>query len=294
MTDVSVLGLGPMGSALARALLGGAHCVTVWNRSAAKAEALVRGGALLAPGAADAVAASAVVIVCVADYAASYAVLESDGASAALKGKVVVQLSTGTPQDARTAQAWAHEPGADYLHGAILATPSQIGRPDTPLFLSGSATALRASEPLLKSIAGTLMPMGDAAGAAAAWDLATLSCVFGAIFGFYHGARICEVEGLRVDNFGSMIAGIAPVIGEMIKHDSLDIQTETYDEPESSMRMCAAGADLYSRHAREAGINAEFPSFLVGLFDKCVVAGYGNERLAALMKVLRAHAPGQK
>jgi 3-hydroxyisobutyrate dehydrogenase-like beta-hydroxyacid dehydrogenase len=51
-----------------------------------------------------------------------------------LASRMLVELSTGTPQDARDAEAWARERGADYLDGAIIATPSQIGRPDTPIF----------------------------------------------------------------------------------------------------------------------------------------------------------------
>ena len=65
--EVSVIGLGVMGSALARALLSNGHRVTVWNRTSAKAEPLVRDGAVLAPGAASAVSASPVVLVCIED-----------------------------------------------------------------------------------------------------------------------------------------------------------------------------------------------------------------------------------
>src|SRR5918996_263690 len=50
--EVSVIGLGAMGSALARALLSNGHRVTVWNRTSAKAEALVQDGAVLAHSAA--------------------------------------------------------------------------------------------------------------------------------------------------------------------------------------------------------------------------------------------------
>jgi 3-hydroxyisobutyrate dehydrogenase-like beta-hydroxyacid dehydrogenase len=49
MGEVSVIGMGAMGSALARALLHNGHRVTVWNRTSAKAEPLARDGADLAP-----------------------------------------------------------------------------------------------------------------------------------------------------------------------------------------------------------------------------------------------------
>jgi glutamyl-tRNA reductase len=55
--EVPVIGLGAMGTALARALLCDGHHVTVWNRTSAKAGPLVREGAVLAPSVASAVAA---------------------------------------------------------------------------------------------------------------------------------------------------------------------------------------------------------------------------------------------
>jgi 3-hydroxyisobutyrate dehydrogenase-like beta-hydroxyacid dehydrogenase len=58
MGDISVLGLGQMGSALARSLVSAGHRVTVWNRSPAKAQRLVDLGADGVAGVAAAVDAS--------------------------------------------------------------------------------------------------------------------------------------------------------------------------------------------------------------------------------------------
>jgi len=55
MSDVTVIGLGAMGAALASAFLKDGHSVTVWNRTRAKAEPLVKDGATLVPSAASAV-----------------------------------------------------------------------------------------------------------------------------------------------------------------------------------------------------------------------------------------------
>jgi 3-hydroxyisobutyrate dehydrogenase-like beta-hydroxyacid dehydrogenase len=288
--EATVIGLGAMGSALARTLLRDGHRVTVWNRTSAKADPLVRDGAVLAPSAASAVGASPTVLVCVEDYKVTRSLLGTEGVAPALAGRVLVELSTGTPQDARDAEAWARERGADYLDGAIMATPSQIGRPDTPIFASGAETAFRRSEPVLKTLAGNLMYMGESVGSASAWDLATLSCLFGAMLGFFHGARIFESEGLRVGDLGSMIADIAPVLGEMIKHAGAVIQTGTFDRLQSSVKTCTVTVELFVKHAREARINSEFPTFALGLFKKAMAAGYGEEEFAAFIKVLRGGA----
>ncbi len=288
--EVSVIGLGAMGSALAQALIRDGYRVTVWNRTGAKAEALVRAGAVLAPSAASAVGASPVVLVCVGEGKVTRNILGTEEAAPALAGRVLVELGTGTPQDAREAEVWARERGVDYLVGAIMATPSQIGRPDTTIFASGAETAFRRSEPVLKTVAGNLMYMGETIGLASAWDLATLSCLFGALLGFFHGARVFESEGLRVGDFGSMIAGISPVLGEMIKHAGDVIQTGTYENPQSSVKTCTFGVELFVKQAREARINSEFPAFALGIFKKAMAAGYAEEEVAALIKVLRGDA----
>jgi 3-hydroxyisobutyrate dehydrogenase-like beta-hydroxyacid dehydrogenase len=293
VSEVSIIGLGAMGSALARALLNKGHKVTVWNRTSLKAEALVREGAALAADAASAVGASPIVLVCVEDYRVTRSLMGAGEVTPLLSGRVLVELSTGTPKDARDAEAWAKERGFDYLDGAIMASPSQIARPDTTIFLSGAASAFEKSQPILQPLAGNLIYMGEAVGLAAAWDLATLSCLFGALLGFFHGARIFESEGLRVGDFGSMIAGISPALGEMIKHTGEVIEAGNYGEVESSVKTCAVGFDLFAKQAREAGINSEFPEFGVGLFRKAMQQGYGEEEVAALIKVLRRNPAAQ-
>lgn len=287
MTDVSLIGLGPMGIALARALQS-TFTLTVWNRTADRATPLLHQGTVLAPTALAAVQASPVVLVCVADYTASRAILAAPGVADALRGKVLVQLSTGTPQDAR--EDWAALSGVAYLDGALLATPGQIGRPDTPLFISGEERALTACRPVLEAIAGNIQYMGEPIGNAAAWDLATLSCMFGAMSGFFHGVRICESEGLGVDAFSQMIGAISPVLGEMISAEGQAIHANRYGEPESSMATCAGSGRLFVKQAREAGLDASFPDFLMGLFDRSLAAGFANERLAAMVKVMRRPA----
>ncbi|MCZ8520952.1 MULTISPECIES: NAD(P)-dependent oxidoreductase [Paenibacillus] len=287
MSNVTVIGLGAMGTAIVQVLLRSGHRVTVWNRTAAKAEGLVREGAVPAASAAAAIEASPVVIVCVTDYDTAYRILGTEEASAALSGRTLVQLTTGRPQQARDNEAWARERGADYLDGAIAATPPQMGRSDTTIFVSGSETAFRKSELLLTSLAGNVPYLGAKVSAASSTDLAFLSYLFSSMLGFFHAARIMESDGLRVDDFGSLIAAISPVIGEMVKHEGDVIQTSAFGEPQSSVNICMATVKLLQEQARDAGINGEFPDFAMGLFRRAADAGYGEEELGALIKILR-------
>lgn len=287
MSNVSIIGLGAMGTALARLLLQNGYRVTVWNRSDEKAMPLVREGAILAPSVASAIRASMVTIICATDYKASYCILDTVEVKAALKGRVLVQLSTGSPQQARDNEKWAKELGVDYLDGAILASPQQMGTPGATIFTSGSKTAFLQSEPFLTCLAGNVPYLGEQASTASSTDLAFLSYLFGVYLGFFHGARILESDGLRIDAFGSLIAQVSPVIGEVIKYESEVIQTENYEHPQSSVNMCMSTLNLLMEQAREAGITNEFPAFAHGLFKKAVDAGYGHEEVGALIKVMR-------
>jgi 3-hydroxyisobutyrate dehydrogenase-like beta-hydroxyacid dehydrogenase len=285
MTDISILGLGPMGFALARALQRKQRRITVWNRTAANADALRADGAIVAPTAGNAVAGAPIVIACVTDYAATYAMLEASD----LRGKLLVQLATGTPREARDASAWATARGAAYLDGAILAVPSQIGGPHSTIFVAGAEAAYANAAPLLGEL-GTLSYAGTQVGAAAALDFAFLSHLFGGLVGFYHGARICEAEGLRVGDLGAMLAAVAPAIGGMVQHDAERIQAEDYASPQSSLETCARGMDLLARHASEAGLDGGVPSFLAAFFARGRAAGLGEQSPAALVKLLRDSA----
>jgi 3-hydroxyisobutyrate dehydrogenase-like beta-hydroxyacid dehydrogenase len=117
MTDrtdapVTVIGLGPMGRAMARALMDGGHPVTVWNRTPSRADELVAGGATRTPTPADAVAAADLVVLSLTDYQAMYDILDPPtGLAVNLTGKVVVNLSSDTPQRTRDAAVWARDRG---------------------------------------------------------------------------------------------------------------------------------------------------------------------------------------
>ncbi|MFD4415456.1 NAD(P)-dependent oxidoreductase [Streptomyces sp. NPDC058476] len=77
MEKISFLGLGHMGAAMARQLLGTGHPLTVWNRTAEKAEPFVAQGATLAASPAEAARDADVVITMLADPAALDAVADA-------------------------------------------------------------------------------------------------------------------------------------------------------------------------------------------------------------------------
>jgi|GEM_PF-104156 3-hydroxyisobutyrate dehydrogenase and related beta-hydroxyacid dehydrogenases len=289
---VTVLGLGPMGTAIARTLLRAGRNVTVYNRTPAKSQTLAAEGAHAAPSIADALHASPLVILCVANYDAARALLDSPAAKTALRDRLIVHLSTGMPREARDLAAALHAAGAAYLDGAILVTPSQLGTPDSALLIGGQEEFYRAAEPTLRLIATHIDHVSEDPGAAAALDLAFLSHFFGGLLGFYHGARIMESEHLPVAKLGEMIQTAAPALGAILHADAQRIAANAFDSPESSLANSATVAELIRTHALDRNLNLHFPDFATHLFRTALAAGHAHRDVAALLLILRSPASG--
>ncbi|HSI83447.1 MAG: NAD(P)-dependent oxidoreductase [Candidatus Methylacidiphilales bacterium] len=287
MPAVSIIGLGSMGSTLARLTLQHCAAATIWNRTASKAEALAGQGASIARDVAAAVAGGDIIVVCVQDIAGGQTLLEDSAVTDHLSGRVIVHLSTGNAQDARDAQSWAKRHGALLLAGAIQAAPAQMGRPDTTVLVSGDEEAWRRSESVLRILGGNIVYLGSDAGAAPTMDLATLSYVYGTFIGFIHGARVAEAAGIDLQEYGRIIGQISPAFGDFLRHEANVIHSGDFSITESPMGISIEATERLAVTARAAGINDEFPAFATSLFRRAGDAGLAREEAAALIKILR-------
>lgn len=280
MSDVTIIGLGAMGAALAKAQLDGGHDVIVWNRSPAKAEPLKAMGAKVAPNVAQAIAASPVTLICIDNYEVSNAHLSQDDVVAVLPGRIIVQLSTGTPQEARDSAALMAQHGASYLDGAIMAYPGSIGAPDSLILIGGDRAAFDAAEPHLKLLGGDLRHLGDNIAAAAAVDLAHLATSVGVYMGVAHGALICESEGVGLDVLASTEDRERPrELTEIIHADAFELGS-LHDG--ASVEVWSGVIHRLQSQAKSAGINSELPDFLNGIYRRAIKLGHGGEDIAAL------------
>jgi 3-hydroxyisobutyrate dehydrogenase-like beta-hydroxyacid dehydrogenase len=107
MTTIGFFGAGRMGASLVRTLAKSGHEVHVWNRTAAKAEALAPFGVQAKPTPEAAAAEAEIVFVNLLDYAASDAQLRKPEVTQTLKGKLLVQLTSGSPKASRDTGVWA-------------------------------------------------------------------------------------------------------------------------------------------------------------------------------------------
>ncbi|NML21215.1 NAD(P)-dependent oxidoreductase [Pseudoflavitalea sp. G-6-1-2] len=282
---VTVIGLGSMGSAIAGAFVSDGFDVTVWNRDASKAAPLVAAGATAAPDLATAIQASPLVVTIVSDYKVSKKIFDGVDASL-LHNRTLVQLSTGTPKEAREFDAWVQQNGGRALNGDILAWPRQVGTPEATITMSGNQSAITEFEETLKAL-GTISYVGNEPGASAVMFNSVMAYLAGSWIGFVHGALITENAGLPVDAFGSLIANISPMLAEESKHMGNVIHHGKFTDPESTINTTALDLHMLVQHSKEAGIGSDLPEFAANLFQRAVDAGFGKEEHAAIIKVMR-------
>lgn len=287
MSDVTVVGLGAMGTTIAQLFINQGLRVTLWNRSRDKAEILIKQGANIATTITEALEASPVTIMCVFDYAAATEILQQVNPAATVKHSTLIQMTTGNPEDARKSLAWASAHEMNYLDAAIQAAPSQMGQENTPILLSGDEKVFRATHSLLKILAGNIIYLGGKIDAAATVDAATLSYVYGAMTGFTHGARMVEVAGLDVAQFGKIVKEISPSFGEFFQHEGNVIKSGDFTISESPMRISVIATERILQSSIDAKINTEIPAFIADLFKRADAAGLGDKEAAALIEVIR-------
>lgn len=291
MSDVSVVGLGEMGGALARALINAGKSVTVWNRSEAKSTALVALGAKAPVNTAEAIAASPVVIICLSSYAASLDVLQQPGVADVMKGRLVVQLSSGTPGHARSLDSWVRAKGARYLDGAIAAWPRQIGGPEASIIGAGPEADFALAEPLLRVLAGNVSYVGANIGHAAAITNAAMAYFAGHWIGFAQGAAISEAEGIDPATFGEMLSGIGSMFADDMLKMGRAIADNRFDNAEATIKTITGDLGWLAEYAGDLGTDTAFPQLAADTFRRARDSGFGAEQHSAVVKVLRSPKP---
>jgi 3-hydroxyisobutyrate dehydrogenase-like beta-hydroxyacid dehydrogenase len=285
---VTVVGLGLMGQSLANTFLKEGHPTTVWNRTSNKADDLVSKGATLTDTAAEAVLASKVIVACVSTYEVLAALLEP--ISDDLSGRVIINLTSGTPEDARKMSKWAAENDTEYLDGAIMAVPPMIGSPEALIFYGGQQAIFEEFESMLKLLGGNTVYLSEDPGVPLLYDLALLTMLYGVQQSWLHAHAMISTAGISATEFQPfidewlkyvIIPGYAnPDAGRML--EASDYRTEV-----SNLNTNMLALEYIIKASQELSIPSDWMSPLKANYDQLFAEGYGSdspERVFELIK----------
>lgn len=288
---VTVIGLGAMGTALATALLKNGRKVVVWNRTPSKCQPLKELGAKVAESVAEAAQIGEVIIISLSNYPASRILIRPRDVSAALRGKTLVQLTTGAKQDARTEEIWAEENSISYVDGTIPAYPKDIGQPHCAIFYSGKKESFEAAMSTLKCFGGHPLFVGADVGASAVLDMALVGSVAaGAMLAFLHGAAICQSEGICLNTYLSI--ALEHVMPRLVR-DNMEISIEmirngSYKGTQATLDTWHAGISHFIPEYKEMGVDVSYPEAVLHYLAQAQSMGHGQNELASVFECFKS------
>jgi 3-hydroxyisobutyrate dehydrogenase-like beta-hydroxyacid dehydrogenase len=276
---VAVVGLGAMGSRIARRLLEAGHDLAVWNRTAEKAAPLVDAGAVAAATPAEAAARAEVVLTMVADPAALRDVTEDeDGVAAGLgQSATVIEMSTVGPEAVRRL-ASVLGGRAGLLDAPVLGSRSEAEEGTLKVFVGGPEELAARWTPLL-SVLGSPLHVGPLGSGAAAKLVAntTLVGTIGVL-----GEALALAEGLGLSREKAFEVLAATPLAAQAERRREAVESGEYP-PRFALYLARKDAELVVAAAREAGVDLRLTEAARSWFGEAEEAGLGDRDYSVVL-----------
>ena len=249
VTTVAVVGLGAMGSRVARRFLGAGHDLVVWNRDSAKAAPLVARGAQVAASPADAARHVEAVVTMVADPKALRDVTEGPAgvARGLASGATLIQMSTVGPSSITRLASML--PDGALLDSPVLGSISEVESGKLTVFAGGPPDLVERWTPLLTTL-GTVLDVG-AVGAGTAAKLVANSTLFGVLGALGEALAVAQGLGLGRDAAFEVLA--ATPLAAQAERRRPALESGRY-ERRFALSLARKDADLILEAAAEHGI----------------------------------------
>lgn len=279
-TTVAVLGTGIMGAAMARNLLRGGLAVRAWNRTRAKAEALVADGAYCADSPADAVRGADVVLTVLNDGPRVLAAMR-EAADGLAPGTVWAQ--SATVGDAATAELadFAREHGLTFVDAPVLGTKQPAEAGELVVLAAGPDRARAALAAVFDAIGGRTTWVGEDGSAGAASKLKLVLNSWVAALNHATAEAIALAHGLGVDPR----AFLDSVSGGPLDNGYLRLKTETIlagdYTPSFSVDNALKDARLIVEAGERRGVAMDVARAGAERFVRLVDRGLGEKDMAA-------------
>jgi 3-hydroxyisobutyrate dehydrogenase-like beta-hydroxyacid dehydrogenase len=278
MARVAVIGLGGMGSRIARRFFDAGHELTVWNRDPAKAEPLAAAGASTATTPAEAARQAEAVVTMVSDPDALAAVTEGpDGAAAGLaRGSVLIQMSTvGPPSVERLASL---VPDGSLLDAPVLGSIGEVEAGTLRVFAGGDGDLVARWTPLLETL-GSVLHVGPL-GAGTAAKLVANSTLVGVLGVLGEALALGIALGLPVEVAFDVLE--ATPLGEQAKRRRSAFESGEYPR-RFPVSLGRKDADLMIEAASQHGLELRLARGAQAWLADAERAGRGDDDYSAVL-----------
>jgi len=289
MKRIAFLGLGRMGAGMAARLLATGHSVTVYNRTPARADPLVRAGATLARTAREACDDADAVIAMTADDESSRAMwLGADGALAATLPPRAFAIECTT-----VSHAWALElgrlagqRGLRYLDCPVTGLPQAAADGQLTLLVGADAADLAAARPLLETLATRIVHFG-AVGTGTAYKLVINLMGAVQIASAAEGLALAERAGLDAAVVVAAIATSQAASPQVVRNTGRMIAGDFTRDVTFTPVLRLKDVDYALRLADELVIGAPFGAVAREAFQRLLDLGAADQHESRIIEVAR-------
>ncbi len=286
--QLGYIGLGIMGAPMAKNLLDAGHPMTVWNRTAAKAQPLIDAGATLADSPADVLTKGAsIVFINVTDTPDVEAVLfgERGLASAAVAGTVIVDHSTISPDATRSFAERLAKQGVDFIDAPVSGGDTGAKNGTLSIMAGGRREALERVLPLLNIVGGKVAHLG-APGSGQACKACNQVAVVTALIGVCEALALAKQSGLDLDQVLEVVGGGA---GASWQLSNLGPKIATADHaPGFMIDLVLKDLNIVLDTAKRQGLPLDAAAHVTSLFQQIAEQGGGRLGTQAIAKAVEA------
>lgn len=284
--NVAILGLGTMGGGMAANLLKAGFSLTAYNRTAAKAEALVKDGARLASTPAEAVKGASIVIGMLADDTASREVWAGrDGVLEGVQqGAILIESSTVSPVWIAELAQLVSGHGAELLDAPVTGSRMQAAAGQLTFLVGGSDRALEAATPVLKAMSKEIVHLGPVGSGAKMKLINNFLCGV-QVASLAEGLAWIERSGLDGGKALSILTNGAPgspllgaISARMVNHD----YTVNF-----LLKLMAKDLAYAQSEASVCGVHLTTSEAARSHFEAAIARGFGESDMASVIEPIR-------
>ena len=230
-THLGFIGIGNMGSRMARRLLEHGYQLKAYNRSREAAEALVKYGATVADGFAELASGADVILSSLTnDDAVKSVYSDADGVFAHVRqGSAIIEMSTVSPATSRQLYDLSRKTGVKFLDSPVSGSTPAAEEGTLTLFCGGDEELFQGAQPIFSSIASQNFYLGSS-GSGTAMKLVANTLLGVGMQAIAESVALGQKEGLdrhRLFEVLSRTAVIAPAhLGKLSRADARDYSAQ--------------------------------------------------------------------
>jgi 3-hydroxyisobutyrate dehydrogenase len=283
---IAVLGLGIMGSGMARRLLADGFPLTVFNRNSEKAKPFAADGAAIANSPREAASNANVIVSMVADDNASRAMWlgESGALAGAAAGTICIECSTVTVDLIRELAAIAAEKNLEFLDAPVTGSKNQSAAGELNFLVGGEPATLEKARPVLSSMGKSITLLGPTGSGALVKLINNFVCGV-QVVALAEAIAMIEHSGLNRSKALDVLTNGAPG-SPLVKMISARMAAPDYT-PNFLLKLMAKDLGYAIRQGENVCVELETAAIALKKFQSAIAAGLAEKDMSAVIEILR-------